>query len=945
MQSYSRPQPSGRRPPSTKVVAAPRALDDVPSILSATTGRSRLPPFRQHRQPTPSVPATAPVLPPIPRVASRFEHDSPGGKKSEGSYKPLRLTPEARSKTSPPTANPGGIYDRDGGSSAWRLTSEPAPPMSTGGKRPLISTQGSRGVSHDGPFGTKAVTDPRPTTSNGQDSNSTASAESTTHHPKSRRHKLHLLNPMSLLSRRRSGQPGSSASVGHVPTPHALRLPDDYDPRIRGTGVHDFSAPRPKSAVPTREIGMGNVPGTGPLGSQKPLGDDLRVVSWRDANASQRYIGTVSNRQRSKIPSAEEPLQTGPPVPAEPLSPVSPVSSLSSSGSRSWQHSSNDARTTSNISRHTSLDESTEGVRSGAADSQKSADIDGRTPQSTSSSSTPSKASTRFSYQAGPLPKHMRSTNSRFSFDLEGVGSATQEKLLEEKHRKMAENKEPSRLGKQVDHLDSDEESEFGGDHFSDHQYEDDGTYEEDVPEVGVEDDFSEHHHEGDDTSEGNVPGSSVPDVDIDEGVHENLMSVSYHVTESSGSSHEPLGGSRLESVSMHSTENGTVDSKGVFGTEASFASLANSGPTVDPEGKEDAEHTPADLTSKESISIFPAADVTDELEEHGRAGNRSTINFSRPIFSGSVVPDDPYPGDRVGAYNETPTLVVPNVTLGDYAIENFQNTDPSQPDNLMTGEAAPSDDMLGLLGDEDDAEEDDPIIAEANAEALASDADGFYGQEFGFYASGNGFNQEASALGGYFGPMGYNALLKSHSGNATYEEPNLTPITERSEYSTRNSFVWPHLSATQSVQSLHSASLAQLAGTIDPTTPDDALSNLPPFGRSAWAASSISLHTVDDRGSQANAFSPSYPARPHSAGFQLIPGINFPSSMTVDEDALSNDESSSEHASPAGSPTLTPLKVDALGFPGENEQQRYELDDGDDGSVDYGSDYDSDER
>lgn len=101
---------------------------------------------------------------------------------------------------------------------------------------------------------------------------------------------------------------------------------------------------------------------------------------------------------------------------------------------------------------------------------------------------------------------------------------------------------------------------------------------------------------------------------------------------------------------------------------------------------------------------------------------------------------------------------------------------------------------------------EDDPMIAAANAEALAFDDEGFYGQEFGFYASAVG--DSPNAWGGFFGPSG---LGRTVSGRNAVREPNLTPITERSEYSTRNSFIGiNHFRDGQ--QPLHSPGLAQLA-------------------------------------------------------------------------------------------------------------------------------------
>ncbi len=111
--------------------------------------------------------------------------------------------------------------------------------------------------------------------------------------------------------------------------------------------------------------------------------------------------------------------------------------------------------------------------------------------------------------------------------------------------------------------------------------------------------------------------------------------------------------------------------------------------------------------------------------------------------------------------------------------------------------------DDYGDDGGFDDFDFDDDFIAEANASALANDADGFYGQEFGFYSapapaphhqppSSSSTTTPATeniyqySAGGYFIPAA--AVNRSTSGRIVCREPNLTPITERSEYSNRNS-------------------------------------------------------------------------------------------------------------------------------------------------------------
>lgn len=89
-----------------------------------------------------------------------------------------------------------------------------------------------------------------------------------------------------------------------------------------------------------------------------------------------------------------------------------------------------------------------------------------------------------------------------------------------------------------------------------------------------------------------------------------------------------------------------------------------------------------------------------------------------------------------------------------------------------------------------DDSMDDEDIIAAANAEALENDDEGEYGSEFGFYASAYGSEEAQAFHGGWFGGAGASQLKRSHSGREAFQEPNLTPITERSEWSNRNSMI-----------------------------------------------------------------------------------------------------------------------------------------------------------
>jgi hypothetical protein len=122
-----------------------------------------------------------------------------------------------------------------------------------------------------------------------------------------------------------------------------------------------------------------------------------------------------------------------------------------------------------------------------------------------------------------------------------------------------------------------------------------------------------------------------------------------------------------------------------------------------------------------------------------------------------------------------------------------------------------------------DDDMDDDLMIAEANAEALENDDDGFYGQEFGFYARARSKDNTELINGGYFSERGSNGVKRSHSGKANFQEPSLTPITERSEWSTRNSVVSLQIPGMpSSAQSIPSPGIAHLRELDSPAYDED---------------------------------------------------------------------------------------------------------------------------
>jgi hypothetical protein len=220
---------------------------------------------------------------------------------------------------------------------------------------------------------------------------------------------------------------------------------------------------------------------------------------------------------------------------------------------------------------------------------------------------------------------------------------------------------------------------------------------------------------------------------------------------------------------------------------------------------------------------------------------------------------------------------------------------------------------------------DDDDIIAEANAEALANDSDGWYGQEFGFYSAplnppdqARGHHGSSSATssspkpltlenlyqyanGGYFGPSG--GLGRTTSGRVVSREPNLTPITEMSEYSNRNSIMSLGVQSGGAASSapIQSPGLAQLAMLSDDG--DMSLGALLRLRSKTFGGSQASLVSSRDGGASPRSERPpdgsSSPWAPPSA----YPGQ--PGSHTR-KNSLFSAFSNSDVGSGAGSPTLT---------------------------------------
>ncbi|KAL4808317.1 hypothetical protein BDV18DRAFT_134688 [Aspergillus unguis] len=300
--------------------------------------------------------------------------------------------------------------------------------------------------------------------------------------PKSGKTMLHLLNPMALLAKRRSHQIAGlrPEDVNKGTRSVVPAIPDDYDPRIRGNIVHDFSAPRPRRQVSSAAVLRREQ--IGPSGSSDAAiyelpGDEPKVTnndqkspysppsdsSKKHSDHSPVFTEHFEDDKRALQVESKAYLQS--PLLTDPANRDRDSHSLPVFA----------RKLPSSITDHEKLPVDLPKSSPEAEVADDSASNVGEDSDTIEAEVPP---------QTFGLPKHFKSNASRFSFDMSGVGSSTQEKLLEEKHKeKEAARKAEARLNGEF----SDLEDDYDNDMFDDM----DGL-EEEIPGVNVADDDDE---------------------------------------------------------------------------------------------------------------------------------------------------------------------------------------------------------------------------------------------------------------------------------------------------------------------------------------------------------------------------------------------------------------------------------------------------------------------
>ncbi|KAL6717620.1 hypothetical protein ACLMJK_005535 [Lecanora helva] len=691
------------------------------------------------------------------------------------------------------------------------------------------------------------------------------------HHGKA---KLNLLNPISLLARRRSSHAVEEAYAQSQSNP---RLPDDFDPRIRGKVVHDFSAPRPSRPVSSTEQTK----------EMEGLSEALRKrPSPRRGSATDQEGHSPGSNEKEHTPVFRENFEDD----VEPWSSDMESPAKQRTSAFMYQVSLQttqppDPSSLPAFARNlpSNILNNMDTVQTNSPPSNPHLEILLEPPTANQRSATssppmsPPKTRSRatsvndpHSSSPGP-PQRFKSNSSRFSFDLAGVGSAAQERLLEEKHRQKAKRKERESIQSIDQDLSDDDDA------YANYEDDDNDGLEERIPGVNADEDDPNISvlQQTLESSQFISPNKSSFD-SVASRVSTNLTSLDtprddlgHGISYGASKSTPDLIQLQYDGRENNSSKEGDLRPKSTSGVTQSISNAQlqqqHIPPADNPTGlPHQADYEEDDMYFDDGIiedfnddeaqpfdeSVFddensrvyglPIRDLKPLLEPIN-TGNLHEQATQQDIGNNDWQLDSPNDDDTMEemrdsvadlnqsarATSKTTGLTQDNLGLHDRlafaanqaALEGRFNRTHSQAStheshegpNSSQGTATQENHMIsnmdGLLisqGIEDDdnfafddmdtalteAEDDDPIIAAANAEALENDDEGFYGQEFGFFARKPGSSQAEYANGGYFGARALEGIHRMNSGRDNFLEPSLTPITERSEWSNRNSMV-----------------------------------------------------------------------------------------------------------------------------------------------------------
>ena len=810
--------------------------------------------------------------------------------------------------------------------------------------------------------------------------------------------KLYLLNPLNLLARRRTSQnqlPRAEDANPSVHTPNVPNLPVDYDPRIRGKIIHDFSVP--KASRLNSYTGVSSAETSPSIEScpstqcNRRTSDQLLPFAAMASRTPQSP--THSPLFKEHFDDDRRPLQphntgylhtlaSSPAIKATSDPPRLPAFAKSLPLDIFGEVEKSDRETAPVPAESNFLSRKIDALPQPNSESLENRNYSQAPGTLVSAVPTEKQVvpANGFLRPVENLPKHMSSTSSRFSFQLGGVDSEVQERLLEEKHKEHAASK--------VSHADNEQDIDSEEDRYVDDDFDDDDGLEEKIPGINADSDGEPEGHPSqldkytdiatgyDDALEESIPGVNVEfdeegqhclqhqSVDyfhftpLPERLSPNPNTTISQTTPRDGDGEVIGRASTKISPDPHFTPQSLEFSPKVLGplpwlSGLGIIPLSDSGspiltspahqfPPQAPEPQADQpQEDPDDLYFDDGHIGSPAnasdgetfdEDIFDD--ESGKIHDISAQNAQKlevawqqnsvPLPGPESVPQWTYAVDLGGSNQQSPLSIAatpealeegfvrrdqqtqadvqshaqPNgLTEDNLAYQNAlvsaatqaasqgrfsRHLSMSQDSEDLNSRSQIGDSQPGLISDDsrisrlldnagaedepdefpfDDSLEDDPMIAEANAEVLENDDDGFYGQEFGFYARAYGKGNSEKVNGGFFGPRGVEGVHRSHSAKANFQEPSLTPITERSEWSHRNSFA----SINPLGMPPAGPAVPGVSHLLDLDPDEMSLSALMKLRRGAWGGSQTSLNSTS--GSQVGNSPLAYPPLKDSFG------------------------------------------------------------------------------
>ncbi|KAG2165842.1 hypothetical protein JADG_005581 [Aureobasidium aubasidani] len=799
------------------------------------------------------------------------------------------------------------------------------------------------------------------------------------HSNKSSKGKFNLLNPVNLLMRRRSAQAVETlekTTSKNLAVP-PMDLPDDYDPRIRGKVVHDFSAPRTRR-TPSYDPSLAEA-------SPKPSTANDSIKSHQDSierdpkrqsvqhtpvfvehidsapDENRVHAETLANNDfvaRNSWHQSGESLDMPPfgrrsqlfeeQSHSDPAS-DSPHSAMSATSGPGWQYHEPE-RVYSPVSPEFAPESS-------SAPERHELESDGFDQPSPSIQQHP-QSSPNLLPNPSDIPRHMASTASRFSFQIAN-DSIAEEKLLEDRHKLRQSNVTQDPPTFEHDEYDEEEEDTFDEDAMYDHDEMEDtspnGLYGH--PNSGLPerlsamtlDSHQDHMSMASSSTLYSATGPQTTHPVFRNPLRSNPPPNPLH-QHSPGASQDPILIEPQQQPASPSSVNSFYFDDGMLDQLDDVQEDEEHDETFD-EGKFDdpsylkRPSQPAHLHESPATSsnrASPGAPVHNVNGYPFLIQNPGTGHFSAdsPFSEGSSQPGDHQldsqedaarhdsqqgpPGcQNLAAYHNAlaeaahraaadgkftrqNSIAASDSVYSEDHDEQVENND--SPFDFGFSDGATIEDTFSSpeFPNDDFAFDDSDLISAANSEALANDDEGFYSQEFGFYARARpgGDPDTVEAInGGYFGAPGIEIVRQK-----SVKEPNLTPITERSEFSTRNSYIGPFSPLAAALPSPGFPPSHMAAARMSPLAwqhlqeDEMTLADLRRLKQGAFGSSSNSVN------SQSSSFGIPAPYSPTTAA-QNMPGGYFmpragyggvPMAWQRSSDSNSNYNPSNHSSSPA---------------------------------------------